>query len=62
MVSRAVVRHLWGSPHVRWYILASDGASVGILILCDLRVLKLVYSCVGIFFLLVTFQNVEGEI
>lgn len=39
LVSWAVVRSLWGGPHVRWSSFPADGVSGGILILWDSQVL-----------------------
>lgn len=47
IVSRAMVRRLWGGPHVRWYSMLGEGASGGILILWDSKVLEVMDSCVG---------------
>lgn len=58
MFSRVMVRALWGGPHVRCSVPAV-GASGGIIILWDSRVLEAVDFCVGRYSISVCFKNVE---
>jgi exonuclease III len=46
--SRRFVRSLWGCNHVDWCCLDSSGASGGILIMWDKRVVEKVDVCVGV--------------
>jgi hypothetical protein len=39
-VSREVVRSLWGCQHVDWCYMGSSGASGGVLLMCDRRVVE----------------------
>lgn len=51
-------RSLWGCSHVDWCCLDSSGASGGILIMWDTRVVEKVADCVGAYTLAVSFKNV----
>ncbi|XP_059429183.1 uncharacterized protein LOC132162996 [Corylus avellana] len=57
-MSRNIVRSLWGRNHVDWCCLDSCGASGGILIMWDTRVVEKVDVCVGTYSLAVSFKNV----
>jgi exonuclease III len=57
-ISSSFVRSLWGCNHVDWCCLDSSGASGGILIMWDNRVVKKVDVCLGDFTLAVSFRNV----
>jgi len=57
-LSRSFVRSLWGCNHVDWCCLDSCGASGGILIMWDKRVVEKIDVCVGEFTLVVSFRNV----
>jgi hypothetical protein len=48
-MTRALVRRLWGGPHVQWCCLDAVGASGGILCIWDTRSLEMIESCVGSF-------------
>jgi exonuclease III len=57
-ISSSFVRSLWGCNHVDWCCLDSSGASGGILIMWDNRVVEKVDVCLGNFTLAVSFRNV----
>jgi hypothetical protein len=57
-MSPSVVHSLWGCHHVDWCCLDSSGASGGILIMWDKRVVEKIDEFVGDFTLVVTFRNV----
>jgi exonuclease III len=58
-VSRVVVRSLWGCQHVDWCYLGLRGASGGILLMWDRRVVKKIEDCVGIFSVACSFRSVN---
>ncbi|KAG6651554.1 hypothetical protein CIPAW_06G120200 [Carya illinoinensis] len=45
--SRNLVRSVWGCPYVDWVYLASNGASGGILVMWDKRVVEKMEDFVG---------------
>jgi exonuclease III len=51
-------RSLWGCNHVDWCCLDSSGASGGILIMRDKRVVEKVDECLGAYTLAVSLRNV----
>jgi predicted RNA-binding protein len=57
-MSRKIVGSLWGRSHVNWFCLDSNGASGGMLIMWDNRVVEKVEECVGAYTLAVSFRNV----
>jgi hypothetical protein len=57
-LSRNVVRSLWRYNHIDWCSLESSGASGGILIMWDTRMVEKVGKCVGEFTLAVSFKNI----
>ena len=57
-MSRNIVQSLWGQSHVDWCWLDSIGASGGILIMWDNRVVEKVEECVGDYTLAVSFRDV----
>jgi len=59
--SRQFVRSLWGCNYVDWCCLDASGASGGILILWDKRVVEKVDVCVGRFTLAVSLRNVDDH-
>jgi hypothetical protein len=56
-MSRSFLCSLWGCNHVDWCCLDSSGASRGILIMWDKRVVEKVDVCLGEFTLAVSFRN-----
>jgi hypothetical protein len=57
-MSRSIVRSLWSCNRVDWCCLDSCGASGGILIMWDKRVVEKVDVCLGEYTLAVSFRNV----
>ena len=43
----SLVRSLWRSPYVEWYYVAAEGASGGILLMWDQRVVSKLDICLG---------------
>jgi hypothetical protein len=58
-ISNVFVHSLWDSPHVDWCYVASRGASGGILLLWDRRVVSRIDSCMGNFVVACKFKNVD---
>jgi exonuclease III len=56
--SRSFVRSIWGCNYVDWCCLDSCGASGGILIMWDKRLVEKVDVCLGEFTLVVSFRNI----
>lgn len=61
VLSRSLVKSLWGCPYVDWAYLGSVGAFGGILVLWDGRVVEKVEEAVGQFSVSCKFQNVEDQ-
>jgi hypothetical protein len=57
-IFRKVIRSLWGCQHVDWSYLGSRGASKGILLMWDRRVVEKMEACVGNFSVACFFRNV----
>jgi len=55
------VRSLWGCNHVDWCCLYIRGASDGILLMWDRRVVEKIDGCVGGFSMAVSFKNVDDQ-
>jgi hypothetical protein len=53
VITREVVRSLWGGQHVDWMYRGANGASGGILLLWDRRVVEKREECMGVTHLLV---------
>ncbi|KAK4582883.1 hypothetical protein RGQ29_025877 [Quercus rubra] len=49
LINRAVIRSLWGGQHVDWSYLGSCGASGGVLVMWDTRVVNKIEEVVGRF-------------
>ena len=60
-IDRGVVRSLWGVNHVDWLYLGSEGASGGILLMWDHRVVERIDSVVGYYSISCRFQNVLDQ-
>ena len=58
-IDRNFITSIWGCPFVRWVFLASRGASGGILIMWDSRVVESIEECVGSFMAACSFRNME---
>ena len=46
-VTRGLVRSLWSCPYIDWLYLGSEGASSGILLMWDRRVVEKIEEAVG---------------
>lgn len=49
LITRGIVRSLWGIHHVDWVYLGSNGASGGILLMQDRRVVEKIDEAVGLY-------------
>jgi hypothetical protein len=58
-IMHGLVRSLWGCPYLEWSYVASIGASGGILLLWDRRVVSKVDVCQGNFVAACSFRNVD---
>jgi hypothetical protein len=58
LIDRKIVRSLWGIPHVDWVYLGSVGASGGIILMWDRRVVEKLDAAVGHFSVSCKFRNV----
>jgi hypothetical protein len=59
MITTILVQSLWRCPYVEWCYVASIGASGGILLMWDRRVVSKVDVCVGNFVAASSFRNVD---
>ncbi|KAG2724023.1 hypothetical protein I3760_02G199300 [Carya illinoinensis] len=59
LISLTIIRSLWNCCHVGWSYLLSKGASRGILVTWDKRVVKKTDECVGNYMVAISFKNVE---
>ncbi|KAG6644832.1 hypothetical protein CIPAW_08G080100 [Carya illinoinensis] len=57
-IDRKIVRSLWGCPYVGWTYLASLGASCGVLLMWDKRVVEASEECIGEYTVASLFKNV----
>ena len=60
-ISSSIVRNLWGCPYAEWCYVASSGASGGISLMWDRKVVTNVEVCVGEFVEASSFRNVEDN-
>ncbi|KAG6650604.1 hypothetical protein CIPAW_06G055400 [Carya illinoinensis] len=58
-IDRSIVRSLCGCSYVGWSYLASVGASGGVLLMWDKRVMEVLEECIGDFSVATMFKNVE---
>ena len=58
LINRGVISSLWGGQHVNWLYLGSVGASGGVLLMWDNRVVDKVKEAVGRFSVSCKFKNV----
>jgi hypothetical protein len=58
-ISSCFVQSLWGCPYVDWCLVDSRGASGGILLMWDSRVVSRIDSCLGKFVVACNFRNVD---
>jgi exonuclease III len=61
LVSRSLVKSLWGCHYVDWAVIGSVGASGGILVMWDRRVVEKVEEAIGQYSVSCKFQNVEDQ-
>jgi exonuclease III len=61
-VTRELVRILWSCAHMDWCYLRSQGASRGIMLMWDKRVVKKLKVCVGYFIIACSFRSVSDNI
>ena len=60
-VTRGIVRSIWSCPYIDWLYLGSEGASGGILLMWDRRVVEKIEEAVGFFSILCRFKNVSDQ-
>ena len=60
-ISNRVIRSLWGCHYTNWCCVPSNGASSGILMMWDRRVVKKVEACKGEFVAAVSFRSVHDD-
>jgi hypothetical protein len=60
-VTREIARSLWGNAHTDWCHLGSQGASRGILLMWDRRVVEKLEVCEGRFIIACSFRSVEDN-
>jgi len=58
VISREVVRSLWGCNQVDWCYLGANGASGGILLMWDRRVVEKLEVCIGRYTVACSFRNI----
>ena len=61
VITREVVCSLWGGQHVDWMYKGANGASRGILLMWDRRVMEKREECIGCYTIACTFENVEDH-
>jgi hypothetical protein len=62
IIFREVVRSLWGCYHVDWCYLGANGASGGILLMWDRRVVEKVEECVGRYTVACSLRNTGDNV
>ena len=60
-VTRGLVRSIWSYPYIDWLYLGSKGASRGILLMWDQRVVEKIEEAVGHFSVSCRFKNVSDQ-
>ena len=61
LITKAIVRSLWRCHHVDWMFLRSNGASGGILLMWDKRLVEKIEDAVGSFSVSCKFKNVVDQ-
>ena len=61
LVTRGLVRSIWSCPFIDWLYLGSEGASGGILLMWDTRVVEKLEEAVRNFSILCSFKNVSDH-
>jgi hypothetical protein len=62
VISREVVQSLWGCIHVDWCYLGANGASGGILLMWDRRVVEKVEECIGRYSVACSLRNTGDNV
>ena len=60
-VTKGLVRSIWSCPYIDWLYLGSEGASGGILLMWDIRVVEKIVEAVGHFSISCRFKNVSDQ-
>ena len=60
-VTRGLVRSIWSYPYIDWLYLGSEGASGGILLMWNRRVVEKIKEAVGHFLISCRFKNVSDQ-
>ena len=60
-VTRGLVRSIWSCPYIDWLYLGSKGASGGILLMWDRRVVEKIEETMGHFSICCRFKNVSDQ-
>lgn len=58
LITRGIIHSLWGGQHVNWVYFSFVGASRGVLVMWDRRVVEIVEEVVGHFSVSCRFKNV----
>ena len=61
LITNTIVRSLWRCHHVDWMFLGSNGASGGILLMWDKRLVEKVEDAVGSYYVSCKFKNVSDQ-
>ncbi|KAG6626350.1 hypothetical protein CIPAW_15G041600 [Carya illinoinensis] len=61
IISRNLVRSIWSCPYVDWVYLAAKGASGGILVMWDRRVVEKIEEFVGVYSVACSFRSVADD-
>ena len=61
LITKVVIRSLWGGQHVDWSYLGSCGVSGGELVMWDTRVVNKMEEAVGRFSVSCKFTNVSDQ-
>jgi exonuclease III len=61
IITRGMARSLWGIHHLDWVYLGSEGASGGILLMWDRRVVEKIDEAIGLFSVSCKFKCVEEQ-
>ena len=61
LITRGIIRSLWSGQHVDWVYLGSEGASRGVLVMWDRRVVEFVEEAMSHFPISCRFKNVVDQ-
>jgi exonuclease III len=62
MIFNQLVQSLWRCPYKEWCHVASNGASGGILLMWDRKVVSKIDECLGRYLVACSFRNVEDRL